>query len=168
MVAISSCLDSNYRPQIASCNICSLLIAAFSSSVNAIDCSVGNSEEASRAEYINIHGIPQQMTKFSPNCPHQFSDGFLYELQANKGDLLCLSYSCFFSCFKYSRIYKIMKWYSETILLPGLPSVTLYNPNFCTKKAQNHGMQLNMLQDVYFHQHGPIKYTAQILTLEYI
>lgn len=29
-------------------------------------------------------------------------------------------------------------------------------------------MKLNMLQDVYFHQHGPIKYTAQTLTLEYI
>lgn len=29
-------------------------------------------------------------------------------------------------------------------------------------------MQLNMLQDVYFHQHGPIKYIAQILTLEYV
>lgn len=60
-----------------------------------------------------------------------------------------------------------MKWYSETILLPGLPSVILYNPNFCTKK-QNHGMQLNMLQDVYFHQRGPIKHIAQILTLEYV
>jgi len=58
-----------------------------------------------------------------------------------------------------------MKWYSESILLPGLPSVVLYNPNFSTKE-QNRGMQLNMLQDVYFHQRGPIKYIAQILTLE--
>lgn len=29
-------------------------------------------------------------------------------------------------------------------------------------------MQLNMLQDVYFHQRGPIKHIAQILTLEYV
>lgn len=29
-----------------------------------------------------------------------------------------------------------MKWYSETILLPGLPSVILYNPNFCTEKTE--------------------------------
>lgn len=60
-----------------------------------------------------------------------------------------------------------MNWYSETVLLPGLPSVILYNPNFCMKK-QNHGMQLNTLQDVYFHRLGPIKYIAQILTLEHI
>lgn len=29
-------------------------------------------------------------------------------------------------------------------------------------------MQLSMLQDVYFHQHSLIKYTAQILALEYV
>lgn len=29
-------------------------------------------------------------------------------------------------------------------------------------------MQLNMLQDVYFHQRSPIKYIAQILMLEYV
>lgn len=29
-------------------------------------------------------------------------------------------------------------------------------------------MQLNMLQDVYFHQSSPIKYIAQILRLGYV
>lgn len=81
---------------------------------------------------------PTIVSIFSP----QFPTGPLYELHGEESDLLCLSYSCFSSWFKYSRIYKITRWYSETILLPGLPSVILQNPNFCTK---NKTMECNSI-----------------------